>query len=136
MLDKTPPEILKEFILVRRTFLAELNDHAYIPYRWILISHALLQVDDASDSPHCQQPLQDFVDAHPKVKLVRLKERSGLIKGRTAGARAATGDTVTFLDSQVEATVGWAEPLLARIAQDRRNVVFPVIDYVYFDNLE
>ena len=66
VLDKTPPELLNEIVLV----------------------------DDFSDSPHCGKPLQDFVDAHPKVILVRLKKRSGLIRGRVAGAEAATGDTV------------------------------------------
>lgn len=42
-----------------------------------------------------------------KVKLVRKKERQGLIKARVEGARAATGEVVIFLDSHCEANVGW-----------------------------
>ena len=99
--------------------------------------HEIIFVDDFSDSDHITGlELQAFVDSHPKLKLVRLPERSGLIRGRTAGASAATGDTVTFLDSHVEATPGWAEPLLARIAEDPRNVVYPVVDVIDDDNFE
>ncbi len=93
-------------------------------------------MDDFSDSEALGQPLDDFVASHPKLKLVRLPERSGLIRGRTAGAIAAVGDTVTFLDSHVEAMVGWAEPLLARIAEDRTNVVYPVVDVIDDDTFE
>ena len=66
--DKTPPDLLQEIILV----------------------------DDFSDSLHHGKILEDFVNSHPKLKLIRLPERSGLIRGRTAGAAAATGDTVSF----------------------------------------
>ena len=41
------------------------------------------------------------------VKIVRTKERSGLIRARIAGAEAATGDVVIFLDSHCEANEGW-----------------------------
>ena len=41
------------------------------------------------------------------VKIVRTKERSGLIRARIAGAKAATGDVLIFLDSHCEAAPGW-----------------------------
>ena len=41
------------------------------------------------------------------VKIVRTKERSGLIRARLAGAKAATGDVLIFLDSHCEANHGW-----------------------------
>ena len=41
------------------------------------------------------------------VHIVRLKERSGLIRARNAGAKAATGDVLIFLDSHCETGPGW-----------------------------
>ena len=102
-------------------------------YYFIIFSY---QVDDFSDSPHLKKPLDEFVAAHNKIKLVRLKKRSGLIRGRVAGALEAVGDTVTFLDSHVEASDGWAEPILARIAENPRVAVYPVVDVIDMDNFK
>lgn len=42
-----------------------------------------------------------------KVKIIRKKERHGLIRAKLAGAKEATGDIVVFLDSHCEANHGW-----------------------------
>lgn len=54
-----------------------------------------------------------------RVKVLRTTKREGLIRARIAGAKAAQGDVLLFLDSHCEVTVGWLEPLLAKIAEDR-----------------
>ena len=41
-----------------------------------------------------------------KVKVVRTKQREGLIRARLLGFSAAHGDVVTFLDSHCECTIG------------------------------
>ena len=41
------------------------------------------------------------------VRIVRTKERSGLIRAKIAGAKAAKGDVLVFLDSHCEASPGW-----------------------------
>lgn len=41
-----------------------------------------------------------------------------------------------FLDSHCEVNIGWLEPLLARIKQDRRNVAIPIIDIINQDTME
>ena len=45
-------------------------------------------------------------------------------------SRAATADVLTFLDSHIEATEGWLEPLLDRVARNYRTVASPVIETI------
>ena len=59
-----------------------------------------------------------------------MHERQGLIRARLEGAKKAKGSILTFLDAHCECTLGWAEPLLSKIKEDRRNVVMPVIDEI------
>lgn len=77
--------------------------------------------------------LQYYIDTrlqNYKVKIIALKHRSGLIRARLSGARAADGDVLIFLDAHCEATIGWAEPLLARIEEERTAVLVPIIDVI------
>ncbi|KAK3858247.1 hypothetical protein Pcinc_035551 [Petrolisthes cinctipes] len=108
ILDRSPPQFLKEIILV----------------------------DDNSDMPHLMQQLEDYMAQYPKVRIVRAPKREGLIRARLMGARHATAPVLTFLDSHCECTTGWLEPLLARIAYNSQTVVCPVIDVVSDDTLE
>ena len=55
------------------------------------------------------------------MRLVRLQNRGGLVRTRMAGIRAARGEVLTFLDSHIEATHGWLEPLLDRSVGNRIN---------------
>lgn len=100
-----------------------------------LIEQVVL-VDDASTMDHLQQNLDDWAATQPKVKVVRAKERVGLIRARLLGARYVTAPVITYLDSHCECTEGWLEPLLDRIARNRTNVVCPVIDVIDDDTLE
>ncbi|CAH2062765.1 unnamed protein product, partial [Iphiclides podalirius] len=94
-------------------------------------------VDDASTKEFLKQKLEDYLEKHlPKVKVLRLAQRSGLIAARLAGARKATADVLVFLDSHTEANVNWLPPLLEPIALDHRTAVCPFIDVVAFDTFE
>ena len=77
-----------------------------------------------------KKPLDDYVQTLGKVKVIRQPQREGLIRSRLAGAAAVQGDVIVFLDSHIEATAGWLEPLLDPISRNRTVVVTPIIDYI------
>lgn len=51
-------------------------------------------------------PLDAYVAQYPKVKIVRLAKREGLIRARLLGLEHATAPVVTYLDSHCECTEG------------------------------
>uniref|UniRef100_A0A3Q3DJM8 Polypeptide N-acetylgalactosaminyltransferase n=1 Tax=Hippocampus comes TaxID=109280 RepID=A0A3Q3DJM8_HIPCM len=102
VLNRSPPHLLKEIILV----------------------------DDFSKKKYLKENLDHYMANFSKVRVIHLKERQGLIRARMAGAAVATGEVLTFLDSHVECNVGWLEPLLERIYLDRSKVACPVIDVI------
>ena len=108
VLDRTHPLLLKEIILV----------------------------DDKSDMAHLGADLDRDVAGYAKTKLLRLQNRSGLIRAKVHGAKAALGDVVLFLDSHCEVNDGYLEPLLDRIYRNRKTVAMPIIDAVHFETWE
>lgn len=81
--------------------------------------------------------MEEYVAKLPvPVYVYRTKERSGLIRARLLGAKHVKGQVITFLDAHCECTEGWLEPLLARIAQDRKTVVCPIIDVISDETFE
>lgn len=112
-----------------------------------------------SPSLHAARDGQLLV-AIPKVHLIRMEERSGLMRARVSGAELAVGPVLTFLDSHCEVTLGWLEPLLSRIksvsvyldwstrrgtpshphtnhpSQNHTHVVSPIIDIINKDSMQ
>lgn len=109
VLDRTPPNLLQEIVLV----------------------------DDNSELDDLKEPLVDYINENlpNKVKLVRNKQREGLIRGRMVGASHATGDVLVFLDSHCEVNEMWLQPLLTPIKENPKTVVCPVIDIISADTL-
>eukprot|EP00794_Sanderia_malayensis_P003400 gene3400-3890_t len=109
VLNRTPPRLLKDIIIV----------------------------DDASIYDFLKKPVDDHIaKLSPKVLAIRNKNRQGLIRSRLNGAARARGDVIVFLDSHCETTPGWIEPLLARIKENRANVVVPTIEVINADTLQ
>jgi polypeptide N-acetylgalactosaminyltransferase len=97
----------------------------------------IILVDDCSTKEFLKESLDKFVYENlPKVRVIHLPERGGLITARLAGAKIATGDVLIFLDSHTEANVNWLPPLLEPIAEDYKTCVCPFIDVIAYDSFE
>lgn len=71
-------------------------------------------------SDFLKRPLESYVKKlKVPVHVIRMEQRSGLIRARLKGAAVSKGQVITFLDAHCECTAGWLEPLLARIKHDR-----------------
>ena len=106
---RTPAELLKEIILV----------------------------DDCSTKQELGAKLDLYLSENfPIARVIRLPERSGLIRARLAGAKEAKAEVLVFLDSHCEANVNWLPPLLDPIAEDYRTCVCPFIDVIAYDTFE
>nr|XP_023501813.1 polypeptide N-acetylgalactosaminyltransferase 18 isoform X6 [Equus caballus] len=112
-IERTPPHLLKEIILV----------------------------DDNSSNEELKEKLTEYVDKvngqKPGfIKVVRHSKQEGLIRSRVSGWRAATAPVVALFDAHVEFNVGWAEPVLTRIKENRKRIISPSFDNIKYDNFE
>ncbi|XP_055884839.1 probable N-acetylgalactosaminyltransferase 9 isoform X3 [Biomphalaria glabrata] len=99
----------------------------------------VILLDDFSDKDFLKEKLEQYIAAtwpDGIVRLVRTQERSGLIRAKVAGAKAAVGDVLVFLDSHCEVNTGWIEPILSRIKEDPTAVLCPEIDLIDKDTLQ
>ncbi|MEQ2221825.1 Polypeptide N-acetylgalactosaminyltransferase 13 [Ilyodon furcidens] len=97
----------------------------------------IVLVDDASERDFLKLKLETYVQTlEVPVKILRMEQRSGLIRARLRGAAVTKGQVITFLDAHCECTEGWLEALLARIREDRRAVVCPIIDVISDETFE
>lgn len=106
---RSPPELLKEVILV--------NDH--------------------SDKEHCYGQLEEYIKNNfdvRKIRILVMPIRSGLMWARLAGARAARGDVLVFMDCHTEANANWLPPLIEPIALNYRTCVCPYVDVINANN--
>jgi len=91
-----------------------------------LIAEVLL-VFDYSDRRYLQEYLDEYIKKYPKIRLIRSHRRQGIIPTRILGGRNAIGPVIVYLDSHIEVTTGWLEPILARIAEDPTVLAWPKV---------
>ncbi|KAH8296564.1 hypothetical protein KR054_008014 [Drosophila jambulina] len=100
----------------------------------VLLLREIILVDDGSSqvdtefNAFLQIKFLDLVRQH------RLDSQVGLMQARVAGAQLALAEVLVFLDSHVEVTQGWLEPLLAPILENNRTCTTPVIDTIDYEN--
>ncbi|XP_071086453.1 uncharacterized protein [Haliotis cracherodii] len=99
ILDRSPPALLREIILV----------------------------DDLSNNGYLKTPLEEYIATLVKVTLLRTTTRQGVARARLLGYAAARAPVLIFMDSHTECFPGWLEPLLEVISLDPSTVTFPVI---------
>ena len=114
--------------------------HSIIKRSPLELVKEIILVDDASQKVHLKQKLEDYIkeknanDWENKVRVVRLKERDGLIGARLAGAKDATADVLIFLDSHIE--VNWYPLIYAYYAYSFNSTdPFPKTIMVYRSTL-
>ncbi|XP_055343923.1 polypeptide N-acetylgalactosaminyltransferase 13-like [Paramacrobiotus metropolitanus] len=113
--------------------------HSIINRSPIELIEEIIMVDDKSEEKfeHLKERLEkELPNFEVPVKLFRMPSRTGLIRARLKGAAEAKGEVLLFLDAHIETTEGWLEPLLARIAEDKKRIVCPIIDVISDDTFE
>ncbi|CAL1281311.1 unnamed protein product [Larinioides sclopetarius] len=111
--------------------------HSIINRSPLVLIKEIILVDDASTRRFLKKPLNEYVLHLPvSVEIIRSSVRVGLIRARLLGANIAKGEVLTFLDAHCECSIGWLEPLLVRIAEQRTRIVCPVIDIIHDETFQ
>ncbi|XP_069122936.1 polypeptide N-acetylgalactosaminyltransferase 1-like [Argopecten irradians] len=108
ILDRSPPEVLREVILV----------------------------DDASTLSYLKGDLDMYISMVPKARIIRNLGRAGLVRSRMVGALNATGDVLVFFDAHMECNTRWLEPILHALTEERTAIVQPDVDIIKADTME
>ncbi|CAM9626933.1 unnamed protein product, partial [Choristocarpus tenellus] len=72
----------------------------------------------------------------PKVRLVRTKQREGIMRARMIGSRYARGEVLVFFDAHIEVQEGWLEPLVGTIRNNYRTIAVPTLDVIMTDSVK
>ena len=96
----------------------------------------IIIVDDASEMEHLGNGLDSYFREFTNIKLLRIPQRIGFFSSRNKGALLSSAPVIIFLDSNIECSPGWFEPLMDRIAKDRSTVVSPNMDDIDHNTFE
>uniref|UniRef100_A0A803J963 Polypeptide N-acetylgalactosaminyltransferase n=2 Tax=Xenopus tropicalis TaxID=8364 RepID=A0A803J963_XENTR len=136
------PQISVVFIFVNEAFSVILRSiNSAINRTPAKLLKEIILVDDNSSNEELRTKLAQYVEDFNKrkpgfIKVVRHSKQEGLIRSRVSGWRAATAPVVALFDSHIEFNVGWAEPVLLRIKEDRTRVISPSFDNINYDDFE
>eukprot|EP01055_Gregarina_sp_Pseudo9_P003182 Gregarina_sp_Pseudo_9__3181@NODE_336_length_3123_cov_19_521401_g316_i0_p1_GENE_NODE_336_length_3123_cov_19_521401_g316_i0NODE_336_length_3123_cov_19_521401_g316_i0_p1_ORF_typecomplete_len675_score202_21Glyco_tranf_2_3/PF13641_6/1_4e16Glycos_transf_2/PF00535_26/2_4e14Glyco_transf_7C/PF02709_14/1_5e10Ricin_B_lectin/PF00652_22/5e03Ricin_B_lectin/PF00652_22/7e05Ricin_B_lectin/PF00652_22/39GlcNAc/PF11397_8/8_3e05Glyco_tranf_2_2/PF10111_9/0_00012PepSY_TM_like_2/PF16357_5/0_023_NODE_336_length_3123_cov len=111
ILNRSPPQLLRSVILV--------NDDS-----------------NSTTHPWLFDELPKSLEFLPKTRLIHLTRRRGLMMARMEGTKLAAAEIAVYLDSHIECTKRWLEPILWEIARDRKRIVTPLIHSIEPDTFE
>lgn len=87
-------------------------------------------VSDGNRNPRAEE----LEAMSPKLKVLVLAKRHGLIRAKMRGMEMVTAPVVVFLEPHCIVNRRWLEPLLDRIAEYPRGLAMPVLDAIPQDN--
>ncbi|CAL8072159.1 unnamed protein product [Orchesella dallaii] len=90
----------------------------------------ILLVNDFSSEENFDTTWLENVLPNDKIRIINTLQKEGVARARTLGAMNAKSSIIIFLDSHVEVTEGWLEPLLHRIALFEKAIVAPSIEVI------
>lgn len=98
----------------------------------------ILLVDDFSNRTFLGKTLDDYMNnlisvRGVDIRVIRARERIGLVGARLLGVEHAKGLILTFIDAHCEATAGWLEPLLWEVNKNPKTAACPIIDIINED---
>ncbi|NWH42260.1 GALT5 acetylgalactosaminyltransferase, partial [Chloropsis hardwickii] len=100
----------------------------------------IILVDDCSTKEYLKEQLDTYMARFPKVKILRLRERHGLIRARLAGAEIARGRTGAMLQAGGPRGAGRpsaALPLsLPECDSELVSPIFSLFSYMTVDNFQ
>lgn len=114
VVNRTPSRFLKEIVLVDdfsqrgNTVAASLYKNCKIRMSPLSFKSYGIFAKLFTVLEELKQKLEEYLVRFDElVRLIRSRERLGLIRAKLAGASFARGDVIVFLDSHCEATQGW-----------------------------
>ena len=140
--SKPPPDIkcldfLDKVYTVRVTVLITYkNDVLLLLYRALTtivertpsdLLHEILLIDDGSDKDDSLEILEYCRVFGIPVRMMRNDVSVGIANARYAGIRAATGDVIAILDSHMEVSEIWLQPLLDILKHKPAAVAIPLV---------
>jgi len=72
----------------------------------------------------------------PKVQVLALPERQGLIRAKMQGVKLAKAPVIVFMEAHCIVNREWLQPLLQRLKLEPKTLAMPALDHIPQDNWE
>ena len=97
--------------------------------------HEVVLVDDASSGDSLEREITAFSEAHDvRIRYFRSHSKMGITGARRKGVELSSGEVVAILDSHMEVSMMWVEPLLDVISNRPGAVAVPCIRMIFESN--